>query len=168
MGRLSKTAKGSVFTQRETTSARIEGLLKDPIGALNNTHKPIIGWLCCYTLQGIILAAGLTPAYRTILEPTSDLADSRCFKNGIIRGSHQGISQGIFTKAGKLRMERPITMTWGMTKSPGIVDAVRRLLKNEIHVPKEPQIVGVLGAVLSAFRFPSDSTAYRGERRGRT
>ncbi len=167
MGRLSKTARGSVFTQRETTSARIEGLLKDPIGVLNNTHKPIIGWLCCYTPQGIILAAGLTP-YRTILEPTSDMADSWCFKNGIIRGSHEAISKGIFTKAGKLRMEKPITMTGGMTKSRGIVDAVRRLLKNEIHVPKEPQIVGALGATLSAFRFPSDSTAYRGERRGRT
>jgi activator of 2-hydroxyglutaryl-CoA dehydratase len=70
--------------------------------------------------------------------------------------------------AGKLRMKGPITMTGGMTKNRGIVDAVRRLLNNEIHVPKEPQIVGALGAVLSAFPFPSDSTAYRGERRGRT
>jgi len=133
MGRLSKRARGSLFTQRETTSARIEGLLKDPIGVLNNTHKPIIGWLCCYTPLGIILADGLTP-YRTILEPTSAMADSWCFKNGIIRGSYEAISKGIFAIAGKLRMERPITMTGGMTKSRGIVDAVRRLLKNEIHV----------------------------------
>jgi hypothetical protein len=167
MGRLSKRVRGSLFTQRETTSARIEGLLKDPIGVLNNTHKAIVGWLCCYTPLGIILADGLTP-YRTILEPTLAMADSWCFRNGIIRGSHEAISKGIFAIAGKLRMERPITMTGGMTKSRGIVDAARRLLKNEIHVPKEPQIVGAWGAVLSALRCPSDSTAYRGERRGRT
>jgi hypothetical protein len=167
MGGVSKRARGAEFTQRETTFSRIEGLLKDPIGALRNTHKPIIGWLCCYTPLEIMLAAGLTP-YRIIPEPTSDMADSWCFRNGIIRGSHEAISKGIFTMAGKLRMKRPITMTGGMAKNRGIVDAVRRLLNNEIHVPKEPQIVGALGAVLSAFPFPSDSTAYRGERRGRT
>ena len=51
--------------------------------------------------------------------------------------------------AGKLRMEKPITMTGGVAKNRGIVDALRRLLKSEIRVPEEPQIVGALGAALS-------------------
>ncbi len=73
-----------------------------------------------------------------------------CSKNDIIRGLHEAISKRIFSMAGKLRMERPITMTGGVAKNRGIVDALGRLLKGEIHVPEEPQIVGALGAALSA------------------
>jgi predicted CoA-substrate-specific enzyme activase len=73
-----------------------------------------------------------------------------CSKNDIIRGLHEAISKRVFAMAGKLRMERPVTMTGGVAKNKGIVDALRRLLKGEIHVPEEPQIVGALGAALSA------------------
>jgi predicted CoA-substrate-specific enzyme activase len=76
-----------------------------------------------------------------------------CSKNDIIRGLHEAISKRIFTMAGKLRVERPITMTGGVAKNRGIVDALRRLLKTEVLVPEEPQIVGALGAALSAWRF---------------
>ncbi len=69
--------------------------------------------------------------------------------NDIIRGLHEAISKRIFTMAGKLRMERPITMTGGVAKNRGIVDALGRLLKSRIQVPEEPQIVGALGAALS-------------------
>jgi hypothetical protein len=41
--------------------------------------------------------------------------------------------------------------------SEGIVDALRRVLKSEIHVPEEPQIVGTLEAALSARDFPLGS-----------
>ncbi len=80
-----------------------------------------------------------------------------CSKNDIIRGLHEAISKRISTMAGKLRMERPITMTGGVAKNRGIVDALRRFLKVEIHVPPEPQIVGALGAALSAWRYPSEA-----------
>jgi activator of 2-hydroxyglutaryl-CoA dehydratase len=52
--------------------------------------------------------------------------------------------------AGKLRMKKPITMRGDVAKNQGIVDALRRLLSTEIHVPEEPQIVGAVGAALSA------------------
>jgi activator of 2-hydroxyglutaryl-CoA dehydratase len=82
-------------------------------------------------------------------EVISLIADE-CFKNDIIREWYEAISKRIFTMAGKLRMERPITMTGGVAKSRGIVDALRRLHSTEIHVPDEPQIVGAVGAALSA------------------
>jgi predicted CoA-substrate-specific enzyme activase len=72
-----------------------------------------------------------------------------CSQNDIIRGLHEAISKRIFTMAGKLRMEKPITMTGGVAKNRGIVDALRRLLKGKIQVPEEPQIVGALGAALT-------------------
>jgi len=80
-----------------------------------------------------------------------------CSKDDIIRGLHAAISKRIFTMAGKLRMERPITMTGGVAKNRGIVEALRKVLKAEIHVPEEPQIVGALGAALSALKYPSES-----------
>jgi len=78
-----------------------------------------------------------------------------CSKNDIIRGLHEAISKRIFTMAGKLRIEKPIAMTGGVAKNRGIVDALGRFLKSAIHVPEEPQIVGALGAALSAWRLPS-------------
>jgi hypothetical protein len=167
MGGGSKRTRRAEFTQKESTFSRIGGLLKDPITILNNAHKRIVGWLCCYTPLEIILVAGLAP-HNISPKSTSDMADFRCFKNDIIRGLHGGISKRILTMAGKQRMERPITMTGSVAKNCGIVDVLRGLLENEIHVPKEPQIIGALGAALSAFQFPSDSTGYYGERKGRT
>jgi bzd-type benzoyl-CoA reductase N subunit len=55
-------------------------LLKDPIGILKNTQKPIMGWLCCYTPLEMVLAGGITP-YRIIPDPTSDMADSYLHSN---------------------------------------------------------------------------------------
>ena len=72
-----------------------------------------------------------------------------CPKNDIIRGLHEAISKRILTMAGKLRMEGPITMTGGVAKNRGIVDALGRMLKSRIQLPEEPQIVGALGAALS-------------------
>lgn len=42
-------------------------------------------------------------------------------------------------------------------KEPGIVEALRRVLKAEIHVPEEPQIIGALGVALPALKLPSES-----------
>jgi bzd-type benzoyl-CoA reductase N subunit len=80
MGVTSTTARGERRQEGTETLSRIEALLKDPIAALKNTHKPVIGWLCCYTPLEIILAAGIVP-YRIIPEPTSDMADSYLHSN---------------------------------------------------------------------------------------
>lgn len=58
--------------------------------------------------------------------------------------------------AGKLRMETPIIMTGGVVRNQGIMEASRKVLKAEIHVPEELQIVGPLGAALSALKLPSE------------
>ena len=60
------------------------------------------------------------------------------------------MSKRIFTMAGKLRMEELITNTGGVAKNRDIVDALRWLLEGKIQVPEEPQIVGALGAALTA------------------
>ncbi|UCD71899.1 MAG: 2-hydroxyacyl-CoA dehydratase [Syntrophobacterales bacterium] len=80
MGGVSRRSRGAEFIRKVATFSRIEGLLKDPIGILKNAHKPIMGWLCCYTPLEIILAAGIAP-HRIIPEATSDMADSYLHSN---------------------------------------------------------------------------------------
>jgi len=80
MGVTSTMAGGKRPLEEKTTLSRIEGLLKDPITTLRNAHKPIMGWLCCYTPLEIVLAGGINP-YRIIPEPTSDMADSYLHSN---------------------------------------------------------------------------------------
>ncbi len=60
-----------------------------------------------------------------------------CSKNDIIRELNEAITKRIFT------------MTGGVAKNRGIVDALGRLLSTEIHIPEEPQIVGTVGTALS-------------------
>jgi bzd-type benzoyl-CoA reductase N subunit len=80
MGVTSTRAWGEQTQEETTTLRRIGGLLKDPIAALKNTHKPIIGWLCCYTPLELIMGGGMNP-YRIIPNPTSDMADSYLHSN---------------------------------------------------------------------------------------
>jgi bzd-type benzoyl-CoA reductase N subunit len=80
MGVTSARARVKRRQEGSETLSRIEALLEDPIAALKNTHKPVIGWLCCYTPLEIILASGIIP-YRIIPEPTSDMADSYLHSN---------------------------------------------------------------------------------------
>jgi bzd-type benzoyl-CoA reductase N subunit len=80
MGITSARARGERRQEGSDTLSRIEALLKDPIAALKNTHKPLMGWLCSYTPLEIILASGMIP-YRIIPEPTSDMADSYLHSN---------------------------------------------------------------------------------------
>jgi bzd-type benzoyl-CoA reductase N subunit len=80
MGITSARARGERRQEGSDTLSRIEALLKDPIAALKNTHKPVMGWLCSYTPLEIILASGMIP-YRIIPEPTSDMADSYLHSN---------------------------------------------------------------------------------------
>jgi bzd-type benzoyl-CoA reductase N subunit len=80
MGVTSTMAWGKRPLEETATISRIEGFLKDPLATLRNAHKPIVGWLCCYTPLEIILAGGINP-YRIIPEPTSDMADSYLHSN---------------------------------------------------------------------------------------
>jgi len=73
-----------------------------------------------------------------------------CAKEDIIRGLHKAISNRICSMACRLRLENIITLTGGVAKNTGMVQALKKRLKAKVYVPEEPQIVGALGAAIAA------------------
>jgi len=73
-----------------------------------------------------------------------------CAKEDIIRGLHEAISNRICSMACRLRLENTITLTGGVAKNTGMVQALKKRLKAKVYVPEEPQIVGALGAAIAA------------------
>jgi len=75
-----------------------------------------------------------------------------CLREDIIQGLHEAIANRICIMANRLRIEGVITLSGGVAKNEGMVQALKRRLKKKIYIPEEPQIVGALGAALAASR----------------
>jgi predicted CoA-substrate-specific enzyme activase len=73
-------------------------------------------------------------------------------RNEIIRGLHKAIVGRVYAMARALGVAAAVTMTGGVAKNPGVVALMEARLGQPIHVPAEPQIVGALGAALTALR----------------
>jgi predicted CoA-substrate-specific enzyme activase len=68
----------------------------------------------------------------------------------IARGLHESIANRVLTMFGRIVCEDDIIFAGGVAKNPCMAELLRKKLKQEIYVPDEPQIIGALGAALSA------------------
>ena len=68
----------------------------------------------------------------------------------IIGGIHDSIASRIHRMAKRLHIECEITLSGGVAKNPGMVEALKRRFKAPVNLPDEPQILGALGAALIA------------------
>jgi len=71
-------------------------------------------------------------------------------KEEIIRGIHRAIVNRVSSMVKTLGIKREVTMSGGVAKNRGVVSILEEKLGHPIHVYKEPQIVGGLGAALHA------------------
>ncbi len=71
-------------------------------------------------------------------------------RNSIIRGLFEAIVSRVLSLATRIGLEKEVTLTGGVAKNKGVVDAMKRILGFEPNVPEDPQIVGALGAALIA------------------
>ncbi len=69
----------------------------------------------------------------------------------IIRGIHRAITSRIWAMARSLGIKGEVVMTGGVAKNPGVVSLLSEKLGKPVLVPREPQIVGALGAALFAW-----------------
>ena len=74
-------------------------------------------------------------------------------KEEIIRGIHRAIVNRVWSMVKALGVEREVAMSGGVAKNRGVVTFLEEKLGHPIHVYKEPQIVGGLGAALHAKRL---------------
>ena len=71
-------------------------------------------------------------------------------RQDIARAVLDAIASRITSMVRKVGFERDIAVIGGVALNPGFVEAVKRGLEMDVHVPDEPQYVGALGAALLA------------------
>lgn len=72
----------------------------------------------------------------------------------IIRGLHDAIADRILGMIRRVGVEEKVTLTGGVAKNEGVVQALEERLGVRVFVPPEPQIIGALGAALLARGLP--------------
>ena len=81
-------------------------------------------------------------------------------KEDLIAGLFEAIGRRIQSLLGSIPLQAKIMMSGGVAKNKGMVSALKRLLKMDILVPPEPQIVGALGAALFALKEGVKTPSY--------
>lgn len=73
----------------------------------------------------------------------------------IALGLHESILNRLMTMLGRVGTDEDIVFAGGVAKNPCMVTLLQRRLGKPVLVPEEPQIVGAVGAALSANRSPA-------------
>ena len=68
----------------------------------------------------------------------------------IIAGIHSAIAKRTHSMASQIGIDSPIAFTGGVGKNSGVKKALEVEIGKELFIPKEPQIIGALGAALFA------------------
>lgn len=71
-------------------------------------------------------------------------------KEDIITALHRSVGLRIFSLAARLNLEDDLIITGGVAKNIGIINSLTYIFERKILVPKEPQLIGALGAALFA------------------
>ncbi|MFO8057351.1 MAG: acyl-CoA dehydratase activase [bacterium] len=71
-------------------------------------------------------------------------------KKDIIQGIHRAVADRARALVGRVGVEEEVTVTGGVAKNPGVIEALRERMKVKLNVPHEPQVTGALGAALIA------------------
>ncbi|MDO8637648.1 MAG: acyl-CoA dehydratase activase [Dehalococcoidia bacterium] len=78
------------------------------------------------------------------------LAARGCPTVDIVAGLHEAIGRRVVSMVKGVGIHPPVMMSGGVAKNQGVVKVLSQLLKTDILVPPEPQIVGALGAAIFA------------------
>ncbi|MDX1763105.1 MAG: acyl-CoA dehydratase activase, partial [bacterium] len=70
----------------------------------------------------------------------------------IVRGLHGSVAERTAGLLKRITYGRPVTMTGGVAKNRGVVEALEHRLDAPLNLPAEPQVVGALGAALVALK----------------
>ncbi|OIP65074.1 MAG: 2-hydroxyglutaryl-CoA dehydratase [Nitrospirae bacterium CG_4_9_14_3_um_filter_53_35] len=76
----------------------------------------------------------------------------------IVRGLFASIAERTAALIQRIPYASPVTMTGGVAKNKGVVDALQERLKLSLNIPDEPQIVGAVGAAWIARSNAARST----------
>jgi predicted CoA-substrate-specific enzyme activase len=69
----------------------------------------------------------------------------------IVHGIYISVAAKVISLSGRTGMDKEFMMTGGVAKNIGVVKAIEEKLGRNVHVEKEPEICGALGAALIAW-----------------
>jgi len=75
-----------------------------------------------------------------------------CPKENIAKGLHNAVAERVLSMANRTGIREPITLSGGVIKNIGVVQAIKGILGLKVNVPDDPQTVGALGAAIIAYR----------------
>ncbi|MDI6856665.1 MAG: acyl-CoA dehydratase activase, partial [Candidatus Thermoplasmatota archaeon] len=78
------------------------------------------------------------------------LIHSKTPKEDIARAVHDAIASRIVSMVRRIGVEKDVTLVGGLAKNIGFVESLKRELNTDLLIPKEPELVGALGAALIA------------------
>lgn len=78
------------------------------------------------------------------------LIASGCQREDIAYGLHRAVSERIVGLANKLTVVESVTLTGGVINNVGVVHTLKEKFGVNINIPKDPQLVGALGAAVIA------------------
>lgn len=87
-----------------------------------------------------------------------------CAVKDIVRGLHASVAERTAVLVQRISYASPITMTGGVAKNKGVVDALQERIKRSLNIPEEPQIVGAVGAAWIARSTDAKSPGRPAER----
>jgi len=71
-------------------------------------------------------------------------------RQDIARAVLDAIASRIISMVRKVGFEKDVALIGGVARNPGFVEAMKRGLEMDVHVPEDPEYVGALGAALAA------------------
>lgn len=71
-------------------------------------------------------------------------------REDIARAVLDAIASRIVSMVRKVGFEKDVALIGGMALNPGFVEALKRALEMEVHVPEDPEYIGAFGAALAA------------------
>ncbi len=78
------------------------------------------------------------------------LVHAKTPKEDIARAVHDAIASRITSMLRRVGIEKEIILLGGLALNPGFVDALKRDLEMEIHIPESPEFACALGAAVAA------------------
>lgn len=135
------------FNMNDKCAAGTGRFLEEMAKALDITVEEL-GALSLKSKKELVISSMCTVFAES--EVVSFLAESQA-REDIARALHDAIADRVLSLANKVRLEGAVTLTGGVAKNIGVVQALKSKLPGRaINIPEEPQIIGALGAALIA------------------
>ncbi len=151
--RIGKAGKVLDFTMNDKCAAGT-GRFLEVMAAKLQTPLDVMGKLSLSATDAVSISSVCTVFAES--EIVSLVAQNHP-REQIIRGLHQSIVNRVWSMVRAVGVHSAVIMSGGVAKNGGVVALMEEKVGQPIHVYKEPQIVGALGAALFALNERRDA-----------